>query len=308
MAKSVTRLVDDKHQRAFIKLFDAACQRHNRWSVFTDFVHMAAISISNAVDKSHAEAREKDYLRIVKQYDKKELDCFAHMLAEITLGLDAYPDQDFMGELFMNLDLGNKYRGQFFTPYNISRMMAEMLSSKEGLERQIKEQGWIGVNDCACGAGGMLAAFANTCTRYDVNYQRHVLFVGQDVDYTAGFMCYLQLSLLGCPGYVVIANTLSNPTISLDGRGLIPDPTQEIWYTPLYFLPEWHYRRQFAYLERLMNLADDACEINGDNTPETKREPNRAESAPIETPKIKPELNQAEIELNETKTGQLSLF
>ena len=80
----------------------------------------------------------------------------------------------------------------------------------------------------------------------------------KDIDYTAACMCYIQLSLLGCPGYVVIANTLSNPATSLDKRMLIPTPTQNVWYTPLYFLPEWHYRRQFA----LLDLAIEAAVAN----------------------------------------------
>ena len=42
------------------------------------------------------------------------------------MGLDENPDQDFLGELYMNLDLGNEHAGQFFTPYNVCRMMSEM--------------------------------------------------------------------------------------------------------------------------------------------------------------------------------------
>ena len=277
--------MSDVHQRQFVKLFDAASQRNNRWSVFSDFVHISAIAISNTVDHAHAEEREKEYARITKSYNRKEMDCLRHMFAEIVEGLEANPNQDFMGDLFMNLELGNECRGQFFTPYCVSSMMARMISDIDALKQKIENKGWVSVSDPACGAGGMLAAFANVCMSCNVNYQRSVLFVGQDVDYTAACMCYIQLSLLGCPGYVVIANTLSNPATSLDKRMLIPTPTQNVWYTPTYFLTEWHYRRQFALLDMMFN-ADTASK--------------EAPTKPIPEP--------VNMSLSESKHGQLTLF
>ena len=62
-----------------------------------------------------------------------------------------------------------------------------------------QKQGWISVSDPACGAGALLIAFANECRRQHINYQTSVLFVAQDIDFLAGCMCYIQLSLLGCP-------------------------------------------------------------------------------------------------------------
>ena len=288
--------MSDVHQKQFIKLFDAASQRNHRWTVFSDFVHISAIAISNTVDREHAEEREKEYARITKNYNPKEMDCLRHMFAEVVEGLEANPDQDFMGDLFMNLELGNEYRGQFFTPYCVSSMMARMISGMDALKSKIESKGWITVSDPACGAGGMLAAFANVCMSCDVNYQRSVLFVAQDVDYTAACMCYIQLSLLGCPGYVVIANTLSNPATSLDKRMLIPTPTQNVWYTPLYFLPEWHYRRQFA----LLDLAIEAAVAN------TATTESHIEETPTAAPA--PELKPVQLSLNESKNGQLTFF
>ena len=55
-------------------------------------------------------------------------------------------------------------------------------------------------------------------------------------------MCFIQLSLLGCPGYVVIGNSLTNPVA---GEPLAPMemPGQELWCTPMFYTPEWNYRR-----------------------------------------------------------------
>lgn len=85
----------------------------------------------------------------------------------------------------------------------------------------------------------MLIAAANEAasvlgSRY--NWQNHLLFVGQDVSKTAGLMAYIQLSLLGCAGYVKIGDSLKGP-ISSD------DSLDNYWFTPLYFSDVWEVRR-----------------------------------------------------------------
>ncbi len=40
----------------------------------------------------------------------------AQLLAHVVNGLE-YSPGDFLGNIFMHLDLGDKYRGQFFTAY-----------------------------------------------------------------------------------------------------------------------------------------------------------------------------------------------
>lgn len=222
-------LLKDEHQRQFSKLLETASKSHSRYNVFTDFIQCAAITISNTVDHEHAAEREKEYERITKDYGKDELECFQGMFSTIVCGLESNMNQDFMGSLFMGLDLGDQYKGQFFTPYNVSLMMARVGADMDSLKAEIDRKGWIAVSDPTCGAGGMLSAFAHACTEAGINYQERVLFVAQDIDYTAACMCYVQLSLLGCPGYVVIGDTLTSPATALDRRYLIPTPTQNIW-------------------------------------------------------------------------------
>lgn len=96
--------------------------------------------------------------------------------------------------------------------------------------------------DPACGAGATLIAAANTMKNMKYNFQNHVLFVGQDIDRVTGMMCYIQLSLLGCAGYICIANTLTNP---LTGHVLFPEEreAQELWFTPMFSSNVWSMRR-----------------------------------------------------------------
>lgn len=108
----------------------------------------------------------------------------------------------------------------------------------------------ISVNDPACGAGATLVAAANIFHRKKINYQTRVLFTANDIDRVVAQMCYIQLSLLGCAGWVAVANTISNPVC---GDPLMPveKPGQEFWYTPFYFRGEWNCRRQIQIFKEI---------------------------------------------------------
>lgn len=76
---------------------------------------------------------------------------------------------------------------------------------------------------------------------------RQMLYVAQDIDRTAALMCYLQLSLLGCAGYVVVGDTLLQPSVSPTGSPLLVAPVQgqEVWLMPAFYDEVWAYRVLF---------------------------------------------------------------
>lgn len=257
----------DVIKKEFIQCFDQLCQRHNRWTVWCDLMQMGATSISNAVDMhDHRrwEEREKAYLQVVRKYNEVEMQFMPQLFAMIITSLDQGPDQDFLGELYMNLNLGNSHNGQFFTPYHLCSCMARM--NMDGLQSALSQKRWVSVSDPCCGAGGLLVAFANECRRLNINYQTDILFVAQDIDPVVGYMCYIQLSLLGCPGYVVIGDSLTAPTTALDPGGMLPSPGQNIWFTPMFFRDVWQYRQAFAAVDLVVyegeKYEEKDCTVN----------------------------------------------
>ena len=250
MAKTIR--TNNEYQQRIVKMLNSLAGRYSRWVIWQDFIVLAAISIANTIRHPQYEACEKRYLEIAAKYDAAELEVFAGMLGEVTQGLESNPEQDFLGELFMALELGSEWHGQFFTPYNLCQAIAA-LQITEQTKTQIAANGWVNVNDPACGAGALLIAFANACKAKGINYQQHVLFVAQDIDHLAGMMCFIQLSLLGCAGYIVIDNTLSNPAKSYDSRALLPVDTGNVWYTPMYSINDfWVLRRQLARMNLVL--------------------------------------------------------
>ena len=67
-----------------------------------------------------------------------------------------------------------------------------------------------------------------------INFQRHLLVVGQDIDETVALMCYIQISLLGVAGYIKVGNSITDP---------MDDDKSKYWYTPMYFSDIWVIRR-----------------------------------------------------------------
>lgn len=214
-------------EKEFLDEFQKLCYSRSSWQVWADLMAAMACSISNVADRSpeHYESREKEYAQCIERLGSVEVP--AKMLAIIVEALERNPEQDFLGAMYMQLNLGNHWKGQFFTPYCVCKMMSEITC--EDVDSHIEKQGYLSICDPACGAGATLIAAANTMKKCKHNFQNHVVFVAQDIDRITGMMCYIQLSLLGCAGYVCIANTITNP---LTGHVLFPNEKdgQELWY------------------------------------------------------------------------------
>jgi len=180
--------------KKFLKLFDQLTYSRSAWQVWEDLMTVMACSICNAVDrrKEPYEKREKEYERAIKALGG--VDIPAQMLGEVVMALEENPNQDFLGQLYMNLNLGSHWHGQFFTPYHICGLMAK-LNIGEGCQKEIEEKGYVSVCDPCVGAGAMLIAAAAAFREYKVNYHTSVLFIGQDIDSVVAKMAYIQISL-----------------------------------------------------------------------------------------------------------------
>ncbi len=235
----------------FISIFKKLCDTKSEWQVWEDVISMIADAISNSLDKVHFEEREEDYNTRIKSYTNTEL--IVKLMANIVESFERDPEQDYLGELYQDLNLSSHWRGQFFTPMSVCQMMAGMQLTEEDVKRKITENGYITINDPACGAGATLIAAANRLRNMGINYQTSALFVGNDIDPVVAKMCYIQLSFLGCSGYIAVANTLSDP---LTGPILFPDEkeTQDHWYMPMFFSEVWAMRKKCKLIDNVLRL------------------------------------------------------
>ena len=250
----------DRYKKDFADLFIKLSERHGRHEVWSGFITMTACSISNSCDRQFFDEREKLYLSIAKKYTKDELEMFAQMFAIVVLALEDNPEQDFLGSLFSALNLHNEWKGQFFTPYHIGQFMAAI--NLVDADKQLQQRDIITVNDCCCGAGCLLIAFANEARKASIDFQRRVIFVAQDIDYTAALMCYIQLSLLGCKAVVKIGNSLTDPFVAQEPK------SEKLWFTPMYL---------YGDVFRIMSILE-SIELNKEVTPNGEEEKDNREN------------------------------
>lgn len=235
------------YEKEFIKHFRQLTYRHRSLDVWRDFVTMFACSISNSLDKQNFDKREKMYLQIINKYNKDEQNVFPKLAADTVMALEENQEQDFLGHIYMRLELGSKSTSQYFTPYHICQLMAEVAVGDA--VHEIKEKGYMSINDPCCGAGATLIAGVNAVKnrlkKENMNFQNHVLVVAQDIDFTVAAMCYIQLSLLGVAGYVKIGNSLTEPITGNDNA-------EDYWFTPMYFSDVWRVRRMLKDIKRML--------------------------------------------------------
>ena len=233
-----------EHRKTLISLMNKAGYRHNLQNVFDDFCTVTAIALSNQADPhgicttlETREKRETKYTDILQKYNKEEQQLFPAMVAELTLELEDRVQMgrytDVLGEIFHELELHNKWKGQFFTPQSVCDMMGKMVTDFKAISRTVKTYGFTSINEPSCGSGAMLLGFANGCKDVGINPCQEILFSAQDIDERCIHMAYIQCALYGFPAIIQQMNTLTMKAYS------------EPWFTPVYVWDGWHYRRRY---------------------------------------------------------------
>ena len=185
--------------------------RYSPYNIFSDWIECSALAIQNACTMPHTElweAREKEYLDIMRRYNEDERFAIRELFF---LLVDAMDEEmtDVLGEVYMAAGLGSKYTGQFFTPFHVSELCAKMALSQ--WEKEYSENGTISLCEPSCGGGGMIIAAVKIIKDAGINPQRVLRVVAQDLDWKGVYMTYLQLSLLGIKAKVVQGDTLADP-------------------------------------------------------------------------------------------------
>lgn len=248
----------------FVKAFNTIARHRHRYEVFRDFVVMSAAALHNAIRKD--EKLEAEYLAVAARYKRDELSEFSALLAKLVLLLDSEP-RDVLGPLYMELELGNTNTGQFFTPHEVSTLMA---SVTYGDELKTLDKPFITVCEPACGAGGMVLAFVSVMLSHGHNPAQRLWVQAQDIDRTAALMCYLQMALWHIPGVVIVGNTLA-----MEAR--------EVWYTPAHYLGFWHHRleREWGRAEGQTDDTGDRPTVEDESQSEPINHPIRDEGRPL---------------------------
>lgn len=223
-------------QAKILKTIQKLGQVHSVWSVFSDFVELGALCIANSCSSNKDgvwEKRETQYLTTISKYSENEQKLFPEMFADLVQALEyeltwANAPTDVLGTLFHELELHNKYKGQFFTPQDVCNMMGAIAFSDK--EVQLKECGYLSLHELCCGSGAMVLGLAKAMMDTELNYCTQLVAQATDIDVKCVHMCYLPLSLYGIPAVVTHGNTLTCEEWSR-------------WETPIYIVGGWERRK-----------------------------------------------------------------
>lgn len=176
-------------------------------NVFTDFLEISATCIAAQMDPFNAEKCEKRYEEMTARMEPNLLNSYARMLALLALEIHDHRDDpcDVLGSVYHELRLNNEWNGQFFTPDNICRMMAQMLNPVD--ERS--KEGPVTISEPTCGSGTMVIGAVWAMKQQNFDFQHKSFFVAQDIDIRCVWMAYIQLSLYGIPAVVIHGNSLT---------------------------------------------------------------------------------------------------
>lgn len=186
--------MDTKHLKAVRSRLEMAhaMSGHAMHRIFTDWVALMF----------YAQLRDDaEYLRIINGYDhynnkRKIAEAFAEAMGALVLHMRE-TNEEALGPLFMDY-ASCHYRGQFFTPAAVSRMMAMIAG--------LPEEGGERVSDPACGAGCMLIEYSKLMKP---SQAARTTFWGQDIDFKCVQMCSLNMVFMNLNAVVILGNSLA---------------------------------------------------------------------------------------------------
>lgn len=185
--------------------------------LFYDWVKIMAISLANQ-NRFHDNNSKysMEYFELFEKYGAEYFAVFSECFAELIHIFETQEINDYLGRIYHELGMHNVNKGQFFTPYALSREIAVCAIDEEMLATSNNKK--IKVLESACGAGAMVLAQVEHIKSNNGNL-KNFEFTCCDIDINVLMMCYVQMSLAGANAICVLGDSLKNEVL-------------EIWETP----------------------------------------------------------------------------
>lgn len=221
-------------KKEILKKLDRFQYSRGRREVFLDAVEHMALTIATKFDPLKQEERYDRITEILSNYKGQDGALFFMLQTDmLSLLKDIHQKPgDYLGELYMQIEAGNKNAGQYFTPYDVSKFMAT------NMFEELPDKPFI-LRERCCGSGGMVIAAADVLKTSGYNYTDKMLVVANDIDRHCVFMAYTQLSFAAVSAVVQWQDTLTQKT-------------WDTFYTPAYTLQASKFNRMLHGRETQM--------------------------------------------------------
>ncbi len=220
-------------KKEIIELFLELTYKKDIMKIFSEVVELYAIAIKNAVDFS--KELEQRYLFIIKQYSEEEVNLIVMLIVSIRKTLEEKAQNndicDILGEVYHELELHSKAKGQFFTPNTVARLVAN-ITINDSVIKSARNKHYIKIAEPSVGSGTMILGAIYQLNKRGINYTKELYCDVNDVDLKCVHMAYIQLSLYGIPAKIYHRDTLTLETWST-------------WETPVFIIDGWNDRLKY---------------------------------------------------------------
>lgn len=195
----------------FLRLLSKRDRSKRQTEVFADFCELAYCALAKKASPfpDQRDQLEAQYMQVVSRYrDPDDIRAMPEMLA-LALSAIRAGGTDFMGQVAAEQGALDAGLGQFFTPYEVSRLIAEM--SLGDAAAMIADKGFLTLQEPAAGAGGMLLAAADTLEAQNIALT-DVWMEAIELSRSTYHMLYVQMAARGIAGCVICGNSLSLET------------------------------------------------------------------------------------------------
>lgn len=193
--------------KEIIRILDHYSYRKSRIDVFKDACEYNALTLACLFDpfkKQERNNRRKEILDSYTGQDKSTFETICNKITEILSNMLNCFD-DYLGDIYMNIQAGNKRLGQTFTPYHLAKMMALIQVPRKPTQDKVHT-----ILDPCCGSGVFTIGLSDVLTDYAFNYAQYAVVITSDIDIACVHMAYLQISYCGMPAVIQHKNALTN--------------------------------------------------------------------------------------------------
>lgn len=175
-------------------------------SVFYDVVVSFSYMIANKAD--FEQEREDAFYGIMNKYNENDTEDFIIIAARLLAEYTKPEPTDVLGEIYEELNLVKTKNGQYFTPMEVSRVLANIILKESNPIKEYQKKGYFSISDEACGSGRLLFVAYDKLISKGIA-SKDLLLIGADVDLLSCCMTYLQFSLMGVNAIIKHQNTLT---------------------------------------------------------------------------------------------------
>ena len=207
LALNLTVPGPDEPVRKFVDLSRRIGGNRKSSRVFDDFCHLTYCVFAQRTtsDPKIHDDLQRQYDEVAAAYDPADLWAMAGMLGVAREAMSRGGD-DFLGRVCGVMGALDGPTGQYFTPFDASRLFAS-LNPPDAAEA-IQQCGHFTAMDPAAGSGGLLIAMADQIQSQGVN-MNDVFFEGVELVPSTYHMLFVQLVLRGLAARAVCGNSLT---------------------------------------------------------------------------------------------------